>query len=226
MVTMSGIEGCSPVQRKHKVKIELENKYNEEFEIVAYRAPGILGDTYTVTAYAVEYPDLPFVAYMDVKTGDVTSSYVSVRLCDRMSQKMMMNLKDLSCQCYVFTKTNWPETLSTDTDITLEDYLKENPGNRFSIYLYLDKADAEKENVISSAAKMMEGISGIEGSVSIYLTDSETLSKVQEYVSAHAYTDTAFDELAESDYLGSVKLSEDTDMMTEMNIQSVVGGHL
>lgn len=225
MMTMTGLEGCNSIDGKKKVKEALTKKYQEEFEVITYRGPGFLQDSCTVTAYAVEYPELVFCAAMNMKTGNVMTSYVTKRLCDRITEKIMLNLRNLDCKYFVYTETTLPETLSENPNITLSDYVNENPGNRFVIYLYLYKEDLDKEKLETSQIHMLEGLSEMQGYVSLYLCDSEKIEKVQEYVSSHADTYTEFDEMTETDYLGSIDITDGTEI-TEISILSMVGGKL
>ena len=129
----AGLTGCENAKARKKQAAEaLEQKYHEKFEVTDYRNAGFMADYYTVQAYADEYPDLLFEASVDIKSGNVMDSYVTKRLCDRLSDKISQNLGILENDYFVFTEAMLGDTLLTDPMVSLEDYMKDGP-NKFTV---------------------------------------------------------------------------------------------
>ena len=69
---------------------------------------------------------------MDIKSGNGRDSYVTKRLCDRLSDKISQNLGILENDYFVFTEAMLGDTLLTDPMVSLEDYMKDGP-NKFTV---------------------------------------------------------------------------------------------
>jgi hypothetical protein len=221
---VGGLEGCaSPSREKAQAAEMLEQKYQEKFEITDYKAAGILEDYYTVKAYSTEYPELLFQASIDSETGAVMDSYVTKRLCDRLSDKISQNLRNLECDYYVFAEAMLSDSLIEDPNVSLETYQKEEPWNRFTIYLCMDQDGANIQNIVSSLADMLNGTADISGSVSMYLGDAEMLAEIQNYVTSHDDTYSEFDEMTENVRIGSVPFENGHFSLTEDNFRKMAG---
>ncbi len=221
------LSGCSsPSLRKKQAAEALQQKYGEEFEISAYKSEGLLDDYYTVIAYAAEYPDLPFKASVNTKTGNVSDAYVAKRLCDRISDKISLNLGSLETDYYVYTETMLDGTAVTDAMVTLEDFMKEGPGNRFTVYLFMNREGAAVQNIVSAFGNILNDLTEMSGTVCLYLADEEMLAGVQEYVTSHDNTHSEFDEMTEEAYIGSVSFENGRISLTENNLKEMAGDRL
>lgn len=224
---ITGLEGCaSPSQRKEQAAKLLHEKYQEEFEIISYKEARLFENYFTVMAYASEYPDLIFKASIDNDLKGVSDSYVTKRLCDRISDKISQNLGTLESEHYVFTEAMFSDSLVTDPEISLEAYVQAEPANKFTIYLCLEQDGANAENIVSSLAHMMDGISDISGSVSIYLADSSLMLEIQQYVTSHDNTYGEFDEMVEKARIGSVEFENSNFSLTEDTLKKMAGDRL
>lgn len=222
-----GLSGCKgPAQMKKEAAEALEQKYHEQFEVLACKEGGIFKDYYTVQAYSVEYPDLIFEASIEDESGAVMDGYVTKRLCDRISEKISQNLGKLENDYYIFTEAMFAGSLVTDPEILLEEYVKREPENKFTVYLCMDKNGASAENIVSASVDMMNGISGISGSVSVYLGDAKLLVDIQEYVTSHDTTYAEFDDMTGEARIGSVPFENGSFCLTEENFRKMAGDRL
>lgn len=228
MTVMTAVEltGCADASARKKQAAEaLEQKYHEAFQVTDCRNAGFMADYYTVQAYADAYPDLLFQASVDIKSGAVMDSYVTKRLCERISEKISQNLGALENDYYVFTEAMLGDTLLTDPMVTVEEYLKDGP-NKFTVYLCMNQEKASARNIAESTGKMMDGISEISGSVSFYLTDTEQMKSIQEYVTSHDDTYGDFDEMVAEAYIGSVKFENGNFYLSEDELVKMAGDRL
>lgn len=226
-VAVTGLEGCvAPSRRKLQVAEALQQKYQDEFQVFSYKDSGFFSDYCTVLAYASEYPDLIFHASIDKKTDEVTDSYVTKRLCGRISDKVGRNLGKLKTDYYVFTEAMLTGIMITDPDVTLEEYRKEAPGNLFTIYLCINKREADAQNIIDSLNNLFSGISGISGSLCLYLADDDMMTAIQDYVTSHDTTYSDFDNMTEKEYLGSVDFADGNFYLSEDNLKKMAGDRL
>ena len=226
-VMTSELSGCSsPDQRKREAAEALGNKYQEEFEIISYKAPELLQDYYTVKAYSLDYPNLVFQAEVGVETGDVSDSYVTKRLCSRISEKISRNLGTLETDYYVFTEAMLDETVITDPEVSLADYMAEGPGNRFTVYFCIDKNGADAGNIALAAAGMFKDLPQMSGSLCIYLAEPELLADIQDYVESHDDTYTEFDEMTDEAYIGSESFENGGLSLTERKLKEMAGDRL
>ena len=220
----AGLTGCENAKARKKQAAEaLEQKYHEKFEVTDYRNAGFMADYYTVQAYADEYPDLLFEASVDIKSGNVMDSYVTKRLCDRLSDKISQNLGILENDYFVFTEAMLGDTLLTDPMVSLEDYMKDGP-NKFTVYLCMNQENANIQNITEALGKLLDGITGIHGSIAFYLMDSELLKNVQEYVTSHDDTYGDFDEMVEDAYIGSTEFENGSFYVSEDALREMAGG--
>lgn len=216
--------GCvSESARKEKVVDLLHEKYKEEFEIIAYKDTGIFEDYYTVKAYCVNYPDLLFQAYVDIETENITDSYVTKRLMDRVSEKMSLNIGTLENDYFIFIDPVFKDTLLIDPLVSLEDYIKEMPENKYAIYLCIDRENLNSKNVVSSLIHMMDGISEMNGTLYIYLPDSSLMAQIQEYVRTNDDIYSDFDKMTKDAYIGFVDFQNGSLTLTEEKFIQMAG---
>lgn len=228
-MTMAAISlsGCaSPNQRKKQAAEALRKKYNEEFEIVSVREGGMLRDYWTAEAYSVEYPELVFKASIDNESGAIMDSYVTLRLCDRLAKQMSKNIGALENDYYIFVEAMLGDSVLTDPEVTLEDYLADAPGNRFVVNLCIEPIEDSAKAIASELFHLLDGIQGINGSMKIYLTDVELMEKVQEYVKSHDNTYHDFDEMTQEALIGSVPFENGTFSLTEIRLKEMAGDRL
>ena len=224
LMTSSAItlNGCTlPPVAKARAAEALENKYGEKFEITSFQDAGLLQDYYTVDAYACAYPDLPFRATVDEDSYAVSDSYVTKRLCNRISEKISQNIASLSDDYYVYTKAMLDDTLLAYPNVSLDEYLKDSPGEQFTVHLFIVQKENTLNEIATSLINLMDGIEGLNGSVCLYLSDEKLLQEVQDYTSSHIKLYQKFMDLTDSAYMGSVEVTNgsfflSTEKLTEM----------
>ncbi len=224
VAAVAGIEGfVSPSVRGKQAEAALNEKYQEEFVVTSVKEGSFFQGYYTVTAYAQEYPELLFQASIENETGNLSDSYVSKRVCDRLSEKISWNLGTLETEYYVFAEAMLGETLLTDPEILLEDYLAEYPYSRFTVYLCINRDGCSASNIVSSVAHMLDDIPAINGSITIYLPNAELMNRIQEYVASNVTTYTDFDRMVEEVRIGSLAVNEGKFALTEENLRDMAG---
>lgn len=222
-----GLEGCaSPAMKKEKAKTALQEKYKEDFQIVCYTEAKLFSDYYTVLAYAEEYPDLIFRASVDNKSGMVSDTYVTKRLCDRISDRISENIAALKTEYYVFTEAMFGGTSITNPNVSFDEYMEDGPGNEFTVHLCLGSDGADAQNITESFADMLNGFPEICGVVCIYLTDDPMMSEIREYTVSHDATYSDFEDMTESVYLGAVEFENGSFYMTEGTLREMAGDRL
>lgn len=189
MMVLSGmiLEGCGKTAEKEaRIKKILEEKYGEEFEVTRVYGQGVMEKYYTAEAYAVEYPDLPFPLNIDEEGGSFMDGYVMKRGTNLMASQAAVNLGGLRNPFYVHVQSMFPNSVSTNPNQTLKEYLASEETNFFTFYLYLDVDGETPESLYASLRNMLAGMEEAEGSVEIFFGDEKLMDQIREYVESHA----------------------------------------
>lgn len=211
--------------KKMYVAKKLESKYQEKFKIVSYEGWNIFDNYYSVKAYSENYPNLKFIASVGMKSGNVTDSYVSKRLCDRVSKEISNNLKTLNDDYYVFTEAALEDTLFTNPMISMEEYLDEMKGQKFSIHLCIDKNNSSAQNIVSSINNMMAGLPEFNGVVYLYFTDSNLLAQIEKYVKSSDKVYSSFDKMTNDNYIGYIEFFNSHVALTEFTLNKMMDSY-
>lgn len=218
------LSGCgSNAQRKKQAEKALEQKYQEKFEITEYKDAGFMADYYMVQAYADAYPDLLFQASVDLESGSVMDSYVSKRLCDRISEKISQNIGTLNADYYVFTEAMFENTLLENPMATLDEYMRESPENEFVIYIFLNGEETEEENVSKSLKNMLSEISGLTGEAAFYRVNGEVLLQIEEYLTSHDGIYHDFESMVSPFYVGFAEIENSCFFLKEDLLKKMAG---
>lgn len=224
---LTGLSGCAnPASRKEQAKKELEKKYGETFQVTSYNGGAFLEDYYTVEAYADAYPELPFLASVDVKTGNLSDSYVTKRLCNRLSERAMENLFELKDDIYVYTEADLWGTVLTNPEVSLEDYMKDAPKERFNIHVFINHQESSLADIARELNKTLDGISHLNGSLCLYLGSEEQIEKVREYTESHDELYQEFKELTDPLYVGTFDIVSGNVSVTEYALQEMAGDRI
>ncbi|MCD7884797.1 MAG: hypothetical protein LUI87_14000 [Lachnospiraceae bacterium] len=227
LAAIAGIEGfVSPSARRKQAEDLLREKYQEEFVVTSVKEGTIFLDYYTVVAYSRDYPELLFQASIENESGEISDSYVSKRVCDRLSQQVSLNLGNLESGYYVFTEVMLGDTLLTNPEVSLEDYLAEYPSARFTIYLCIEEGGCSASNIVSAAAHMLDNLPAINGSIVLYLADAELMTKIQDYVASNVKIYTDFDRMTEDAEVGIAAVNEGKFSLTENELKDMAGERL
>lgn len=228
MTVVSGsMAGCTlPSVGKEKTEKALEKKYGEEFKVLSFNNPSLFQDYYSAEAYAVAYPEIPFSATVSENFNDVTDSYVTKRLCDRISEQLSKNIASLQDEYYIYTQAMLDDTLLTDPMISLEDYLKDSPGEEFTVHLFIEMKENSLEEIANALINLMNGVQNLNGSICLYLVDSESLQETKEYIESHTRLYQEFMDLTDKSYIGSVELNNSSFVLTTDKLREMAGGHI
>ena len=196
-VCLSGCTFCT----KSAVRQALKDRYDQDFTITEYSHyffPNILWQegTDTYMAYPDNNPDIRFTGTaVSMKEEDVTDTYVTWKVCNKMEQLIEENIGDVGFPYIVYVQPQFTYTEITDPDISIQDFIDQDGNNSYHIYLFSTKKIA-REQVLD----VLSGTHGITGEIDLYKTDE--LEKIKEYIQKHEvlYSD-FFEDLAEEGYL-------------------------
>lgn len=179
----------------------LREKYHEDFVVYQYIGQGMLDNFYTINAYSLSHPEMPFNAYVSIGGSSVSDEYFTKILCEKMAHKIMENMAGISGDFYIHIQPMLMSSVESDIQISVKDYLKNNPFNFYTIYMYIDL----KEKMTDLYAKIGDSISKIgmiDGNLILYQMSDEKILEVQEYVDTHTRIYSEHDETTEAYMLG------------------------
>lgn len=184
IITASVLEACGvpPEKREARAKAALEEKYQEEFEIIQVY-PQKFGDLYyEVQACAVDEPQLRFTAAIDTEDSNISDNYAERRVCAAISNQAGENLDSLPGYYYLLTRALGPQPSTADAQIAIRDYTALNPNGRFQIDLFITP-DPERDGtaIYQSLEKLLNGLEYLRASVCMYVVSEEQSDAVQEY---------------------------------------------
>ena len=211
MMTLTGmmIDGCGKSAEREKwIREALREKYGEEFEVMHVYGQGVLEDYYTAEAYAAAYPDLPFSLNVDVKDNTFMDGYVMKRGTNLISSRAQKNLGRLKNPYYVHTQSMFPDSVSTDPDQSLEQYLDAEKTNFFTVYLYIDPEGETAESIYRSVRDLPAGMERMQGSLEIFFADEKTMGRAQEYVESHAALEEEYARIGRGCHVTGIRLGD------------------
>lgn len=199
LITMS-LSGCT-FCTKSTIRQVLKERYDQDFTITKYSHYFFLNilwqeGTDTYMAYPDNNPDIRFTGTaVSMKEEDVTDTYVTWKVCNKMEQLIEENIGDVGFPYIVYVQPQFTYTEITDPDISIQDFIAQDGNNSYHIYLFSSKKIA-REQVLD----ILSGIHRINGEIDLYKTDE--LEKIKEYIQKHEvlYSD-FFEDLAGEGYL-------------------------
>ena len=182
LITMS-LSGCT-FCTKSTIRQVLKERYDQDFTITKYSHYFFLNilwqeGTDTYMAYPDNNPDIRFTGTaVSMKEEDVTDTYVTWKVCNKMEQLIEENIGDVG----------FP-------DISIQDFIAQDGNNSYHIYLFSSKKIA-REQVLD----ILSGTHRINGEIDLYKTDE--LERIRDYIQKHEvlYSD-FFENLAGEGYL-------------------------
>lgn len=173
--------GVNPAEKESRAKAALERKYQKEFEITQVY-PQKFGELYyEVQAYAVEDPQMRFVATIDTEDERISDTYVERRVCAAIAQQAAENLDKLPGYYYVFVHAGGPQPIADDPKISIRDYAQLDSYNRFQIHIYMKPERADSTSVYESLKNVFSGMEYLTGSVRLYVVNEDQMESVQAY---------------------------------------------
>ncbi|MDO5476427.1 MAG: hypothetical protein Q4F43_04855 [Eubacteriales bacterium] len=204
------LEGCGRnAEREETVRKALIDKYGEEFEVTHIYGQGIMTDYFTAEAYATAYPDLPFSLNMDINDGTFMDGYVMKRGTNLISVNAQKNLGHLKNPYYLHTQSMFPDSVSMDPDLSLEEYLATEKTNFFTLYLYMDPNGETPESIYQSVNGILKGMEAMQGSLEIFFADEATMDRARDYVESHAGLEEEYAKIGRKIHVIGIKFEND-----------------
>ena len=225
IMTVAGmlLEGCgNKEERAEKVKAALEEKYGGEFEVMRVMGQGVMEDYFVAEAYNTDYPDLPFSLNMDVNDGTFMDGYVLKRGTNLIAGQAAQNLGSLQGAYYVHVQSMFPDSVSSDPEISLDAYLESENTNFFTIYLYVDPDQETPESLYSAVSAILKGMGKMEGSVEIFFADEKKMDQAREYVESHAGLENEYYEIGKDSHVIGIRFAEGALQITEDSFLDLV----
>ena len=170
LITMS-LSGCT-FCTKSTIRQVLKERYDQDFTITKYSHYFFLNilwqeGTDTYMAYPDNNPDIRFTGTaVSMKEEDVTDTYVTWKVCNKMEQLIEENIGDVGFPYIVYVQPQFTYTEITDPDISIQDFIAQDGNNSYHIYLFSSKKIA-REQVLD----ILSGIHRINGEIDLYKTD-------------------------------------------------------
>lgn len=184
--------GMDKVLSYEELAIELLNaKYNDSFAIETVQSHSFFRGYYTVIAYQEENGDVLFRADVNSDGTGISDNYVTKLVCHNLADKVAQNLDALKGIYYIFAEVMVEPTMLDNIKITLEEFMKITPKNKFAITINYCPEDTNAEEVGSVLNETLKGLECISGKIYLYVMDELMLSKVQNYMETH---DRCYDE--------------------------------
>ena len=118
------------------------------------------------------------------------------------------------------------DTLLADPNVSLDEYLKDSPGEQFTVHFFIVQKENTLNEIATSLINLMDGIEGLNGSVCLYLSDEKLLQEVQDYTSSHVKLYQEFMNLTDSVYIGSVEVTNGSFFLSTEKLTEMAGDHV
>ncbi len=221
------VTGCNKTKSQEALAIELLNaKYNDQFLIEEIQSQNFLEKYYTVIAYQKDDTNVLFKAQVDFDGENISDNYVSKKLCERLSDKIARNLNELPGIFYIFCEPMVEVTVLKDVNITIEEYMKISPKNRFVIYLNYSPENALSGDVYSALSNLLKDVEGVSGQVQLYIMEEEMLKDVQDYVENHDALYDDYEDMVEQYLAGILEVENGKLTATKDEVERILGNKL
>ena len=101
--------------------------------------------------------------------------------------------------------------------------MRESPENEFVIYIFLDEAGTEKENISKSLKNMLNEIPGLTGEAAFYRVNSELIMNIQEYLTSHDGIYHDFENMVSTFYVGFAEIENSCFFLREDLLSKMAG---
>lgn len=175
----------------------LQEKYGEDFEILSIgKSYGNMGNmTYTALCRPKGEEECLFLTEADKEGEYFQDEYISTLISQKIENVLEESLQDMAEDCYIHVAPGSKYVDSSDTDMTLEEFLQRNPKNRFAIYAAIEGEEGQTEKVKAALGRALENIDKINGSLRISFLDEQGVEAVRERMQQQGITDSRFMEL-------------------------------
>lgn len=108
------------------------------------------------------------------------------------------------------------DTLLTDPDVSVEEYLKEMPGNQFTINLCIEQVAGSSTRVASALRQLMDGVPEISGHITLYIAEADLIAQIRDYITTHGEIFAEFDDMTAQALIGSVPFENGNFSLVEL----------
>lgn len=191
VVFMSNIVGCSKLTMyegkfttyEDSAKEQLEKKYNKSFVIKRMLSKNRIKRYCTVVAYDEEKPNLPFLAYVDIDGEGISDTYVSRRVCEKISNKVTQNIGDLDGTYFITSTAVAENGRFSNPEMTIEEYVDESSVSTFHVYMGYCPENGKisnQEQLYMALSNAFNGMGDISGWIHVYIVDEGNLQYMKE----------------------------------------------
>lgn len=196
---VTNITGCrlmSNKERMEKAKVLLEEKYQEEFEILEYQGIiNIAEEEYKVMAAAKNSPDILFEAKASGKESYLSDEYITAKVCRLMEEQMLRNLGSMKGYLKVKIQAVSKTIASSDSKMSIQEYMTLKPSNLYAVYLHYHPLDVDGKVIYENMQKAFVGMGNMSGAIELYIVDEDKLKEIASYLKECAILDEQYKEL-------------------------------
>lgn len=157
----------------------LEEKYGEQFVVGANNEQALLDGYYTVHAYAKSHPELPFTVHVDNDGKQFSDNYIERRVAQKITEHIYENAKSFLTEPCVYTVVPAAVLGGKDPDISIEDYLAQNPANPVTVHVTVKEGEEPAERIYRCLSDSVQELRCLHGLIVLNIADKETLEKIR-----------------------------------------------
>lgn len=170
--------GVDPTDREERAKKVLEAKYGKAFEIIEVYPQKFADLYYEVQAYAQDEPDIRFKAAIDTEDDRVSDTYPEQKVCAAVAEKVSGNIDGIEGYYYASVRALGQQPVCNDPKISVEDYVKLDPDNRFRIEIYIVPEGMTPVSAYRYISRALEGLT-LKATVKLIVVNNEQMDIIQ-----------------------------------------------
>lgn len=175
-----------------KIAETLNEKYNENFKFInCYPANG---GTYEVVGYSEKHPKSLFETKIASNGTYISDDYVSSRICSKIEEIIAYNINGLDYNYIVKVGSVANNVKYLDANMSIEEFQKLIPANRYAVYLIIDSSEKTIDNA-EIIEKAFTGLVGISGNLNIYETNNDKMYEIDDWMENNAEVEHSFDKI-------------------------------
>lgn len=200
MTAALNITACAPDRQEYEEQAcrLLEEKYGEEFEVYDYLGSDHIKNSYKITAFSREYPEILFEAEAAEDGSSLSDQYVASRVCRKIEEQVSGNIAALPGYFQIKVQAVSMSIDSADADMSPEEFASLKTNNQFGIYLHYCPVQEEWEKTWQVIEKAVYGMEYLRGSIFLYIVEEDTLKKIQNYLDENAELYYEYDQIVEN----------------------------
>lgn len=198
-VVTANTTGCNLMSnddRMKKAEELLEEKYQEEFEVLEYNGlVNIDNDEYQVVASAKNKSDILFEARISLEDNYLSDEYITSRVCRMMEEKMQQNLGGLTGYLKIKIQAVSKTIDSANSKMTIPEYMALKPSNLYAVYLHYSPQNGEIDNLYANLQNACLEMMDMSGAMEIYIVEEDKLKEITAYLEDCAILDIRYKEI-------------------------------